>query len=763
MLGRFSCAALSGVLPVSWYLRIMPEKEPQAPLAQALSDALWIFDPPMVDITDLAPNQTQSADVVEPTEDESIYPWKTAVFLSICGYVLSQLLILIFREHRRYQKNNAVMKSSDTFTAYLRYRFKHWYTWTPAAPGIVLCSLCWALLLLGATLLCALTDTTISESLWSAWLWVAAPDGGGSAIDPKVRFVGVIVSCGGMLIFALLMSFISSSVEEFLQSLRGGKGSVVESNHMVILGWSPILPILLEELCNASESRGGNVFVLLTQIPKPELEIKLQEHNVDFRNSTVVVRSGDENCKDDLLKVAVESATKVVVLSRPGLSREDADAWSINVLVSLCNLECPPDVTRVFQCELVRNQRLLKHMSNAPIEVVTAGDFVGSLMVQCSRQRGLAGVINSVFGFDGDEFYIHAVQGTAGLSFYDLLFAFEAVVACGYQTADGVLKLLPPMDTVLQGDEKLILLAEDASTLPHSISNERLIGTSELRNMGRKLCSKKHKLQQQGLQTQIVVIIGHNESIGSVLLELHKTIPSECEVVMFSPQSERSRRDFIDEVQRRLRREFKNLKMSFQTGPMAARFRLEALPLKKASRIFFLADSSSKQTEVSSQTIAGILQVQGILEDANNPEECAHERSSPVIIPQILDDATAKSCTQLRVQDYINSNELAARLLAVVCESPHVSGIINGIVAEDGCDFIIRSVNEYPDLNLSGAGEITFDQVTQVAANAGEIALGWSEVGAGSTGPWEMNPKEKSKRRPWNSDARVVALKLAQN
>jgi len=486
-------AALSGALPVLWFMRSSVDKSVEescrSPKFEPSKEELLrvILELPQIEsrwVLDAAvnpQNQTQSTELAAPTDDDSAYPWRTAIFLATCAYVLCRLLRLTYVEYQRYNENDIVMKAPDTFSAYLRYRFNHWYTWTPSAPGIVLCSLCWALLLLGATLLCILTDSTISESLWSAWIWIAAPDGGGSANDPKARFVGVVVSCGGMLIFALLMSFISSTVEEFLQSLRSGKGSVVESNHMVILGWSPILPILLGELCNAAESRGGDVFVLLTQVPKPELEDLLQEHGVDFRNSTVVVRSGEEHCKDDLLKVAIESASKVVVLSRPGLSRDDSDSWSINVLVSLCHLDFPSDVCRVFQCELVRNQRLFKTLSNAPTEVITAGDFVGSLMVQCSRQRGLAGVINAIFGFDGDEFYIHPVQGTAGLSFHDVMFAFEEVVACGYQTADGVLQILPPMDTVLQGNENLILLAEDASTLPQSTSDERLRATSILR------------------------------------------------------------------------------------------------------------------------------------------------------------------------------------------------------------------------------------------------------------------------------------------
>jgi len=54
------------------------------------------------------------------------------------------------------------------------------------------------------------------------------------------------------------------------------------------------------------------------------------------------------------------------------------------------------------------------------------------------------------------------------------------------------------------------------------------------------------------------------------------------------------------------------------------------------------------------------------------------------------------------------------------------------------------------------------DDLAAVAPFAGEVALGCSEVGAGRLGPWEMDPKEKAERRPWKSDAGIVALKHAQ-
>ncbi|OLQ08235.1 hypothetical protein AK812_SmicGene8260 [Symbiodinium microadriaticum] len=64
--------------------------------------------------------------------------------------------------------------------------------------------------------------------------------------------VGVVVSIGGMLIFALLLSLITSSFEEFLWHLRHGSIPVVEGDHIVILGYDSSAVIMIEE------PRGGN-------------------------------------------------------------------------------------------------------------------------------------------------------------------------------------------------------------------------------------------------------------------------------------------------------------------------------------------------------------------------------------------------------------------------------------------------------------------------------------------------------------------------
>ena len=51
-----------------------------------------------------------------------------------------------------------------------------------------------------------------------------------------VRGVSLMVSVGGMLITALLMSLVSDAIGSKLDELRKGKAAVLESEHTVIIG-----------------------------------------------------------------------------------------------------------------------------------------------------------------------------------------------------------------------------------------------------------------------------------------------------------------------------------------------------------------------------------------------------------------------------------------------------------------------------------------------------------------------------------------------
>lgn len=51
-----------------------------------------------------------------------------------------------------------------------------------------------------------------------------------------VRCVSLLISVGGMLVMALLMSLVSDAIGSKVDELRKGKAAVLESDHVVIIG-----------------------------------------------------------------------------------------------------------------------------------------------------------------------------------------------------------------------------------------------------------------------------------------------------------------------------------------------------------------------------------------------------------------------------------------------------------------------------------------------------------------------------------------------
>jgi len=687
----------------------------------------------------------------EDDNDTSQTPWPLIAFLCFAIGVCVYSGHVVHKERRRYVTQNAHVQGS--FQQYLKYRFGYWYAWTPGSAGIVLLLLSLSLLLTGGFLMCVVVRRPMSESMWSAWIWIANPDGGASEDTHAGRVIGLFTSVGGMLIFALLMSVISSFFEEAMQSLREGRLPVVEGNHIVVIShMTNQLTVLLEEICFAEESEGGTLIAVLSPSPKVEVEEFLIDSNVRewMKNSTIVVRSGDSRKEEALEKVAVQAARKVILISKPGVSREEADVITLTTLMTLRSNNWPCHGTCVIQCQLVRNQDLFSRIAKEGSNVLTSADFVSELLVQCSQQRGLAEVVRSVFCFEGDEFYVQQVEGIKGRTFMEVLFALPRVIMIGIMTSSGV-ELLPSMDRRFDGDEQLVLLAEDDSDIPSQATMSTL---EQSVNPCLLTYEKSQGLQLFPPKQHTVIIVGWNEMIGAMLVELDKMVGPGSTLVIHSPISKKLREDFISKAQRRRKHSCSNLAIQHTEGPLGARFLLEELPFAEAGAIIVLADKDEDSSVVDVQTLAVSVQIQDILMRCNQPDTV-----SPIIIPQLVEADSEDLAVNSGILNYMMTEQLVARITACVAEVPQLSCIIDCIVKDRSCSFCIRELKEYPAAAaLDFEQGVTFDEVSAAVACANEVVLGWSGLDP-AEGAWEMNPKERRQKRSWPDDARLVVLK----
>lgn len=96
----------------------------------------------------------------------------------------------------------------------------------------------------GGLALYAVSDGSFSESLWLSWSFVADSGNHADRVGTGPRIVSVSISSGGMLIFAMMLGLVSDAISEKVDSLRKGKSEVIESHHILILGWSDKLVCL---------------------------------------------------------------------------------------------------------------------------------------------------------------------------------------------------------------------------------------------------------------------------------------------------------------------------------------------------------------------------------------------------------------------------------------------------------------------------------------------------------------------------------------
>ena len=111
-----------------------------------------------------------------------------------------------------------------------------------------------------------------------------------------------------------------------------------------------------------------------------------------------------------------------------------------------------------------RNMEAARLVGGDEAQYIEATDTIARLIAQACRQTGLSVVYTELLDFDGDEIYMKEEPAFVGKTFGEVLAAYEKCAVMGLLSAGGA-KVNPPMDTRIQAGDKVILVAEDDSTV----------------------------------------------------------------------------------------------------------------------------------------------------------------------------------------------------------------------------------------------------------------------------------------------------------
>lgn len=603
----------------------------------------------------------------------------------------------------------------------------------------------------GGLALYAVSESSFAEALWFSWTFLADSGNHADMVGTGPRIVSVSITSGGMLIFAMMLGLVSDAISEKVDSLRKGKSEVIESNHILILGWSDKLGSLLKQLAIANKSIGGGVIVVLAERDKEEMEMDIAKLEFDLMGTSIICRSGSSLILADLKKVSVSKARAIIVLASDE-NADQSDARALRVVLSLTGVKEGLRGHVVVEMSDLDNEPLVKLVGGELIETVVAHDVIGRLMIQCALQPGLAQIWEDILGFENAEFYIKRWPQLDGLRFEDVLISFPDAIPCGIKVAadGGKITLNPDDKYVLKdGDEVLVIAEDDDTYAPGPIPEVRYVPFPKIPNPPK--------------YPEKILFCGWRRDIDDMIMVLEALLAPGSELWMFNEVPEKEREKKLTDGGLEMSR-VENIKLVHREGNAVIRRHLESLPLETFDSILILADESLEDSIVhsDSRSLATLLLIRDIQSkrlpfiDTMSPSlrlsgfshsswirgmQQASDRS--IIISEILDSRTRNLVSVSRISDYVLSNELISMALASVAEDKQINRVLEELFAEEGNEMCIKPAEFY----LLDQEELCFYDIMIRGRQRQEIVIGYRVA---HTERAIINPSVKSERRKWS-------------
>lgn len=331
--------------------------------------------------------------------------------------------------------------------------------------------------------------------IWWSFLHLTDTGYMGDDNEPLTRVVSVFLTFSGAILFlGGVIAILTNALDRLLASLAQGSTRVVEDGHILLVGWNPGVPVLIEELFNSAELTSYRLPTLVL-LMETQVEGVFNKLSPGLKKQIrLVTRQGPLSDLASLERVDFRRAKVILLLSqRHRLGHQASDLALLKTLMCLVTNDFQSsDCRLVMDMSYATNRLLTKEVApSVSIEVLPCLEFSGRLLCQIIRNPGIAKVyqqlLTDAFGLSLVMIGCSTVRAE-GLRLPDLMARLLAGTAIGFlrgrethllnfeermQSTDQIIILtakrdevklapaeeselaLPPLQAAIQGDSKL--------------------------------------------------------------------------------------------------------------------------------------------------------------------------------------------------------------------------------------------------------------------------------------------------------------------
>jgi voltage-gated potassium channel Kch len=537
-------------------------------------------------------------------------------------------------------------------------------------------------------------EATLGDQMW-AYLMHALGD-----YDPmsdarwSFRLSTLIVTLTGIFVMSTLIGVLTAGIEGKLEDLRKGRSRVIESGHTVILGWSPQVFNIVSELVIANESLPKSCIAILGDRDKVEMEDELRDKVGGTGHTRIVCRTGSPVDMDDLDLVSLQTARSIIVLAPEG---DDPDASVIKTLLAITKSphRRPEPYHIVAEIHDPRNLAVARMIGQEETELVFTGDLIARITAQTCRQSGLSVVYTELMNFEGDEIYFQEEPALVGKTFGEALLGYEDSVVIGLCFQDGRVKLNPPMDTVIQAGDRVIVISEDEDTVV-------LSGLTDLGIDEAAICIPQPAAQVP----EQVLVLGWNWRAPTIVNELDSYVASGSAVTVVADcaSCEAEIAQCCGDLQ--------NLNLDLRRGNITDRSLLDDLPFGEIDHVILLSNLDLDPQLADARTLVTLLHLRDIASSLARPFS---------IVSEMMDVRNRQLAEVTRADDFVISDKLISLILSQISENKALGVVFDDLFDPDGAEIYLKPASDYVEMGRS----VSFYTLVEAARRRGEVALGY--------------------------------------
>ena len=272
----------------------------------------------------------------------------------------------------------------------------------------------------------------------------------------------LLVTVAGIFVFTSLIGLIASSIDQRIAALGKGRSPVLESGHVLVLGWSSCLFSILSELIEANANQKDAAVVILAEESKSDMEDAVRARIGDTGTTRIICRTGDPASPADLALVNVAGARSVVVLA----------ARPARATPARCGPRSPSSPRRPSAARRSSSRCWTAAMPGRCRWPPATGSSRLRPTTSSPRSRPRRATRPGSASCTGSSSTSPATRSTSppppssrARTFGDALLAYERSSVIGRAAGDGSITLAPAMGSTFEAGDRVIAISADDDTI----------------------------------------------------------------------------------------------------------------------------------------------------------------------------------------------------------------------------------------------------------------------------------------------------------